>query len=39
MKKTYVKPVTLKKEQNRVHCGSCGLTHDGVCGKAVQLTP
>ncbi len=35
--KKYQKPVLVKKEQNRIHCGSCGMVHDGCCGKAVQM--
>lgn len=36
MKKTYTKPVALKKEQNKVHAGACGRSGYGGCGKAVQ---
>lgn len=39
MKKTYTKPVVVKKEQNRVHAGACGLTYSGGhCGKLVAST-
>ena len=38
MKKRYQKPVVLKKEQNRVYCGSCGNCATPGCGKQVVGT-
>lgn len=36
MKKTYTKPATLKKEQNKVHAGACGRSFSSGCGKLVK---
>ena len=38
MKKTYAKPVTIKKEQNRVYSGNCGNCATPGCGKQVVGT-
>ena len=35
--KKYRKPVLVKKEQSRIHCGGCGMNSNwGTCGKDVS---